>query len=145
MEQADIDDDHCTGRGQPDGFLTAGFLWLLQRSKQLRPCATEVKPHEATRLGIIQLDESGRIIDFEEKPEKPKSNIAAYAVYIYKKETLKLLDEYLKAGNNPDAPGNFSAWLFKREPVYGYLFNGTCYDIGTHEAYREVQELYKDK
>ena len=63
-------------------------------------CAREVKPHEASSLGIIQLNQAGQIIDFEEKPKKPKSNIAAFAIYIYKKETLKLLDEYLAAGNN---------------------------------------------
>ena len=126
-------------------FYLRDFYDFYKEVDSCAICVTEVKPQEATRLGIVQLDESGQIIDFEEKPEKPKSNIAAFAVYIYKKETLKLLDEYLEAGNNPDAPGNFPAWLYKREPVYGYLFDGTCYDIGTHEAYREVQELYKDK
>mgnify|MGYP000338767606 CR=1 FL=1 len=105
-------------------------------------CVTEVKPSEASKMGIVQMDEDNRIFDFEEKPKVPKSNLGAFAVYIYKKETLKLLDEYLKAGNNPDAPGNFPAWLCKREPVYGYKFSGRCYDIGTPEAYEEVQKLY---
>ncbi|HHY82249.1 MAG TPA: nucleotidyltransferase family protein [Clostridiales bacterium] len=105
-------------------------------------CVKEIKPSEAGKMGIVLMDEDNRIYDFEEKPKHPKSNIGAYAVYIYKKETLKMLDEYLKAGNNPDAPGNFPAWLCKREPVYGYVFNGSCYDIGTHDAYEEVQKLY---
>lgn len=146
LDQAHIDDDIIVLAGDNlMDFSLRDFYEFYRKVDSCALCATEVKPEEATRLGIIQLDEAGRIIDFEEKPENPKSNIAAFAVYIYKKETLKLLDEYLEAGNNPDAPGNFPAWLHKREPVYAYLFEGTCYDIGTHEAYREVQELYKDR
>ncbi|MDD4680725.1 MAG: nucleotidyltransferase family protein [Clostridia bacterium] len=108
-------------------------------------CVKEVEAHEISKMGIVLLDEVNRIIDFEEKPKNPKSNLGAFAVYIYKKETLPLLDEYLLAGNNPDAPGNFPAWLCHKVPVYAYLFDGNCYDIGTHDAYAEVQELYKDK
>ena len=55
-----------------------------------------------------------------------------------------MIAEYLAAGNKPDAPGNFPAWLYLRKEVYAYTFEGECYDIGTPESYREVCELYKD-
>ena len=97
------------------------------------------------KMAIVLMDESNRVTDFEEKPKNPKSNLGAFAVYIYTKDTLKLLDEYLRTGNNPDAPGNFPAWLYKRVPIYAYRFKGSCYDIGTHDAYAEVQKLYKDR
>lgn len=146
LDQAGISDDIIVLAGDNlMDFALRDFYDFYKAVDSCALCAREVKPHEASSLGIIQLGQAGQIIDFEEKPKKPKSNIAAFAIYIYKKETLKLLDEYLAAGNNPDAPGNFPAWLFKREPVYAYLFDGTCYDIGTHDAYKEVQELYKDK
>ena len=51
--------------------------------------------------------------------------------------------EYLESGNNPDAPGNFPAWLYKRKDVYAYTFSGECYDIGTPESYREVCRMYE--
>ncbi|NLB42988.1 MAG: nucleotidyltransferase family protein [Clostridiales bacterium] len=108
-------------------------------------CVKEIKPHEVPKMAIVLTDETNRVTDFEEKPKNPKSLLGAFAVYIYKKETLPLLDEYLQTGNNPDSPGNFPAWLYKRVPVYAYEFDGNCYDIGTHDAYAEVQELYKDK
>ncbi len=108
-------------------------------------CVKEVKPHELTKMGIVLMDENDRIYDFEEKPKNPKSHIGAFAVYIYKKETVKLLKDYLKEGNNPDAPGNFPAWLCHKEPVYGYVFQGQCFDIGTPDAYEEVQRLYRVK
>ena len=51
--------------------------------------------------------------------------------------------EYLQAGNNPDAPGNFPAWLYRRKPVYAYVFSGECYDIGTPDSYRDVCKLFE--
>ena len=95
------------------------------------------------QLGVVLLDEENKILDFTEKPQKPKSNKAAFATYIYKKETVPMFEQYLKEGNKPDAPGNFLAWLYQRKPVYAYVMNGECYDIGTHKAYEEVQEIFK--
>jgi len=40
---------------------------------------------------------------------------------------------YLAEGNPPDQPGNYVAWLHKREPVYAYRFDGGWYDIGDPE------------
>lgn len=95
------------------------------------------------QLGVVLLDEENKILDFTEKPQEPKSNKAAFATYIYKKETVPMFEQYLKEGNKPDAPGNFLAWLYQRKPVYAYVMNGECYDIGTHKAYEEVQEIFK--
>lgn len=94
------------------------------------------------RFAVALLDNDGKIIDFEEKPQYPKSNIVAYATYIYQKETLPLIEQYLKEGNNPDAPGHFAAWLYKKKDVFAYTFDGECYDIGTHETYNEVRQKY---
>ena len=99
-------------------------------------------PEMIKQLGVVLLDEDNRIIDFEEKPENPKSNKASFATYFYKRETVPLFKTYLEEGNKPDAPGNFLAWLYKRKPVYGYVMNGECYDIGTHKALQEVREIF---
>ncbi len=97
------------------------------------------------RMANVSLDENGKVLDMVEKPENPKSNIAAYASYIYKRETLPLITEYLNAGNNPDAPGFFPSWLHKIKDVYAYTFKGECYDIGTPESYKEVNEIFAAK
>ncbi len=94
------------------------------------------------RFAIAVIDDNGTLIDLEEKPEQPKSNIAVYASYFYRKDTLPLIDEYLAEGNNPDSPGNFPVWLYKKKPVRVHLFDGKCYDIGTHESYARVQEIF---
>ena len=95
------------------------------------------------QLGVVLLDDNEKIIDFEEKPAEPKSNKAAFATYIYKKSTVPMFKQYLEEGNKPDAPGNFLAWLYKRNDVYAYVMNGECYDIGTHKALEEVREIFK--
>lgn len=97
---------------------------------------------DLTRMGVAQLDCMDKIIGFEEKPKKPKSDIAVYATYIYEKSTLPLFKKYLEEGNNPDAPGYFPAWLYKIKNVYGYKFEGVCYDIGTVESYKEANENF---
>ena len=94
------------------------------------------------QLGVVLMDENDRVIDLEEKPQQPKSNKAAFATYMYTRETVKMVKEYLDEGNSPDAPGYFLQWLHKKKPVYGYVMNGECYDIGTHKALAEVREIY---
>lgn len=94
-------------------------------------------------FAVAKIDKNNILIDLEEKPENPKSNIAVYATYIYKKETLPLFKQYLDEGNNPDAPGYFVAWLYKKKAVMAYTMQGDCYDIGTKYSYDLVQSIYK--
>ena len=81
-------------------------------------------------FGIALLDQNNKVLDIEEKPENPKSNTVVFAMYLYQKDTIPLFEKYLSQGNNPDAPGNFPAWLYKQKEVYAYTFKGECYDIG---------------
>lgn len=94
------------------------------------------------RIGIIELDDSGLVVSFEEKPQEPKSEWGVPALYIYKQETLSFIERYLDEGNNPDAPGNFIPWLIKHRPVYAFRFAGRWYDIGTPESYEEAQVVF---
>ena len=107
-----------------------------------------VKPYPdkkgLSRFGIALVSEDGRVLDIEEKPENPKSDLVVYASYMYKRDTVPLFKKYLEEGNNPDAPGHFAAWLYKRKPVYAYSFEGECYDIGTLESYEEVKALFPE-
>jgi glucose-1-phosphate thymidylyltransferase len=92
----------------------------------------------ARRYGIVDLDADDRIVGFVEKPDDPPSTLAATATYLYSREHLRLVDAYLEEGNNPDQPGNFVAWLHRREPVYAYRFAGGWYDVGDHAQLLEA-------
>ena len=97
------------------------------------------------RLGVIEADKDGKIIGFEEKPPQPKGNIKSLGIYIYPKHIVSVLKQYLEEGNKPDAPGYFLSYLYQKEPVYVYPFEGNWFDVGTHEALAEVRKLYKNK
>jgi len=98
---------------------------------------------ELRRMANVIADENGKVIAMEEKPAEPKSNLAAFAAYIYKQETVPLIKKYLSEGNNPDAPGFFPSWLYKQKTVMTYAFEGECYDIGTPKSYEEVNNIFK--
>ena len=97
----------------------------------------------AGRHGCVLLDAAGRIVDFEEKPERPKSNIASLAVYVLTTAARELLDDYLRGGGNRDAPGHFLSWLTRATTVYGYVTDGHAYDVGTPESYVEAQRAFR--
>ncbi|GGA24260.1 nucleotidyltransferase family protein [Paenibacillus physcomitrellae] len=97
---------------------------------------------ELRRIGVAELDTEGRVTGLVEKPADPRSNIGVFALYMYKKETLKQVKRYLEEGNSPDSPTQFPEWLVHRQEVRAFFADGEIYDIGTHEAYKEVQERF---
>jgi len=90
-------------------------------------------------FAVAKLDENGKVLDLVEKPQNPESNIAIYATYFYRKDTVPLFKKYLEEGNDPDPPGSFPQWLHKKRDVYNYTMNGDCYDIGTIAMYEEMK------
>jgi glucose-1-phosphate thymidylyltransferase len=91
---------------------------------------------------VVELSEDRRVLSFQEKPAEPKSTLAVPPFYLYRRETLPLLGDYLAAGENPDAPGNFVPWLASRLPVYAFTFEGRRYDIGNLDSYEEAQREF---
>jgi len=94
------------------------------------------------RTGVVQIDQHHRVIGFEEKPLYPKSHYGCPPLYFFKRDTIQSIGQYLSEKQNPDAPGNFIGWLYKRRPVYAYLIKGTRFDVGNPETYQKVRALY---
>jgi len=92
---------------------------------------------KAAAYGLVDLD-GDRIVDFQEKPEEPKSTLVSIACYAFPEETLPEFDTYLAGENNPDEPGWFIQWLQSREAVHAFTFDGAWFDIGTPESYLEA-------
>jgi glucose-1-phosphate adenylyltransferase len=90
---------------------------------------------EASRMGILAVDETGRITEFQEKPKQPKSDLASMGVYVFSKRALhRSLDE-----SRPDFGGDvIPAMLESRARVYGYRFDGYWQDVGTVHSYWEA-------
>src|SRR5205823_4359321 len=86
------------------------------------------------KYACVTTDSSGVITQFEEKPEKPTTTLAAIALYYYSKTVLPLFVTYLASGNNPDQPGRFLQWLYLRKPVKTFEIKGQWLDIGSRET-----------
>jgi glucose-1-phosphate thymidylyltransferase len=92
----------------------------------------------ASHYGIVALADDGRVLDFEEKPADPPSTLAATATYLFHREHARLIGTYLDGEHGADQPGRFVGWLQRREPVYGWPFDATWFDIGSHEQLLEA-------
>ena len=96
---------------------------------------------EASRFGIMNTDEAGRIIDFEEKPEHPKSNLASMGIYIFNWKALrKMLVADMK---DPDSKHYFGKdiiphLLNEGKTLYAYKFKGYWKDVGTIDSLWEA-------
>ncbi|WP_336345770.1 NDP-sugar synthase [Halalkalicoccus ordinarius] len=91
----------------------------------------------ASSYGLVEL-EGERVVDFEEKPDDPKSTLVSIACYGFTADSLDRLSEYLAGENNPDEPGWFIQWLVDREPVHAFTFDEAWFDIGTPESYLDA-------
>ena len=129
-----------------DNFFTyklADFYNFYRQHGKDSVVVKEMQDREALKsMGVAIVDEAGQVLEFEEKPQNPRSNLAVYASYLYRRDTVPLFKVYLREGNKPDAPGNFSAWLCRQKPLLAYRFDGECYDVGTPESYKMVNEQY---
>jgi len=94
----------------------------------------EVTMEEATRFGIMNVDENDQIYEFEEKPKQPKSNLASMGIYVF---TWSKLRRYLIEDEaNPDSSNDFGkniipAMLGAGEKLMAYRFHGYWKDVGT--------------
>ncbi len=97
----------------------------------------DVPLHEASRFGIINTDDENRILEFEEKPETPKSTKASMGIYIFKWSCLK---KYLmEDSENPASSNDFGKDVLPRilecgEKMYAYSFDGYWKDVGTIDS-----------
>jgi glucose-1-phosphate thymidylyltransferase len=99
----------------------------------------------AKKLGVVELDEDGRIKSFEEKPAEPKSALASSAIYIFSDEDVREIRRCIEENQKPDNSGDFIKYLAEKKAVYGYPFSDLWIDIGSKEMYDKANELLADK
>jgi glucose-1-phosphate thymidylyltransferase len=92
----------------------------------------------ASQYGVVDLEADGRIRSFVEKPADPASSLAATATYLFHRDHARLIRAYLEGEHGSDQPGRFVGWLHRHEPVYGWVFRETWFDIGNHAQLLEA-------
>lgn len=101
----------------------------------------EVPWDEASRFGILNVDSSNRIYEFDEKPEEPKNNMASMGIYMFNWSVLKryLIEDANDSNSDHDFGKNvLPLMLDKGEKMYAWNFIGYWKDVGTVSSYWEA-------
>jgi glucose-1-phosphate adenylyltransferase len=93
---------------------------------------------EARRFGVLELDSNGRIVDWQEKPEEPKSTWVSMGVYCFNKDVLVeelQADADLGDQSTHDFGRDIIPRIFQRYRVFGYQYQEYWRDVGTIQSY----------
>ena len=128
-----------------DHIYKMDYSKMVERHKAVGAACTisvmEVPWSEASRFGIMSVDENDLITEFAEKPKEPKSNLASMGIYVF---TWKTLRRYLEADEaNPNSENDFGknvipAMLGDGERMAAYRFSGYWKDVGTPVSYTHL-------
>ena len=118
-----------------------------EREASLTVSVMEVPLEEASRFGIMNTDDNDRIIEFEEKPKEPKSNLASMGIYIFNWKRLRevLVNGYSKGNPMEDFGGDvIPAYIEAGENVFAYRFKGYWKDVGTIDSLHQSSMEFLD-
>ena len=135
-----------------DHIYKMDYSAMLEYHKQKGAAATiaviEVPWAEANRFGIMNTDEMGKIIEFEEKPKLPKNNLASMGVYIFNWSILRhylCMDEQVTGSSHDFGKDIIPAMLASAQKLVAYQFEGYWKDVGTLESFYEANmDLLKE-
>ena len=114
---------------------------MVERHKESGAACTisvmEVPWAEASRFGIMNVDEDDMVVEFEEKPKSPKSNLASMGIYVFSWKTLRAYlesDEADEKSENDFGKNVIPVMLGNGEKMAAYRFEGYWKDVGTLES-----------
>ena len=144
IETQDIDDDIMVlAADNILDFPLQGFVdYFKQKGTSVIMCHHEPELRKLQRTGVIAVDGAMRVLEMQEKPEKPVSNWAVPPFYIYSRKDLPLIRECMDHGCGFDAPGNLAHYLADVTTIHAWPMPGSRFDIGSMDSYREAQELF---
>lgn len=96
---------------------------------------------EAPRFGIMNTDMNNRILEFQEKPAEPKSNLASMGIYIFDWPLLRqtlIEDAKLENSEHDFGKNIIPSLLNENKRLFAYNFNGYWKDVGTVDSLWEA-------
>ena len=124
-----------------DHIYKMDYSDMLRRHKEAEADCTiavmEVPWDEAPRFGIMNVDAADTIVEFEEKPKQPKSNLASMGIYIFSWQKMRaylIADENDPASSNDFGKNIIPAMLNAGEKMVAYRFEGYWKDVGTLDS-----------
>lgn len=113
----------------------------LKNKADVTIAVTPVPWLEASRFGIMNTNEAGRILEFEEKPAEPKSNLASMGVYIFNWSLLRaylIQDEATPTSTNDFGKDLIPKLLQDQKNLFSFRFEGYWKDVGTIKSLWEA-------
>ncbi len=107
---------------------------------------TRTRARKALRSGgVVKLTNDSRVIEFEEKPEKPGSDILALPLYRMSGQTIPQLQRYMTDGNGRDDLGSFFAWSYRRRPLHAFRIEGERHHVTDLASYKRIASLFEQR
>jgi glucose-1-phosphate thymidylyltransferase len=130
-----------------DNLFDFGLTEFAKFARSHKPAlsigAYDCKDLEAAKqFGLVKINAGNKVIEFQEKPEHPKTTLVAMCLYFFPEETLKRVAEYMSSGESQDAPGHYIQWSSQEGEVYAHVFKDSWFDIGNLEAYEEANKWF---
>lgn len=131
-----------------DNFFDFDLVSFTDFGQKKRPhgviAVYDVKDKElAKRYGLVRTAADGKILDFQEKPEKPNTTLASSGIYWLPKDIWGLLDRYISSGHNTDQPGHYMRWLAENSGLFACSLKGKWLDIGDLASYQKANDIVK--
>jgi len=124
-----------------DHIYKMDYADMVQKHKEAAAACTisvmEVPWSDASRFGIMSVNEAGQITEFAEKPKEPKSNLASMGIYVFTWADLRRYlteDEADPASENDFGKNIIPKMLNDGMKMQSYRFDGYWKDVGTLES-----------
>jgi glucose-1-phosphate thymidylyltransferase len=125
-------------------FSLKEFVDSHKKHNQSAVVLFDVQSRELARhYGVVGVGDENRMIDFEEKPNEPKSTLASTYVYVFPSLVIPMLQNFVKKYGNSEKDRNFIEFLYKEEPVYCYVTEKKWFDIGNFDQLEKAREEFK--
>ena len=133
-----------------DNLFKSSLIDFIRFAKRKGPYATiglfDIRNKaQACHYGVVNLNRRSRIMNFVEKPAKPKSSLVAMCLYYFPRQKLHLLKKYLTdPANCSDTAGSYISWLSRKDRVYGYIFHDFWFVVGHLDTYKKARSMLKE-
>ena len=145
VEKLSLDDEMLVIAGDNvlDFSLTRFIRYAREKGTSCIMRYFEPDAQKLQKCGVVQVDESDRILGMEEKPARPKSHWCCPPFYYYTREDARLVEKGIAAGCGTDAPGSYIAWLCGETVVHAMEMPGKRFDVGNLQSYEKIKKEYE--
>ncbi len=144
LDKLSIDDDLLVVAA--DNILMFSFQEFVdfarEKDSSCIMCHEQPSIERLQRTGVVVLDENGKVLNMEEKPQEPKSNWAVPPFYIYLRKDLDLVRNSVENGCGKDAPGNLAHYMVDNTLMHAWKMTAGRFDIGSLDSYEEAKKLF---